>query len=697
MSRLETTLQNLPTVAKYLMVLGVVIFISTLFPNNTRFKYEFAKGQSWKYDDLRAPFDFAVKKTNENIETEKSGLAKNFSPYYEMNLQTVKSKKAAFKKAFDRELEEVKRNDAFRYLPNQPKKYSDLGFKIIDQIYQEGVTQLAPQHLQKEKDFVVNIVKGNTTQKQTIQNLQLPEEINNKVNDLLFQTGLKEVDFLIALMDGFFTPNVFYSDSLTTQFQKEQLSSISLTRGMVTKDSLIVSRNGIVTDDIYQQLISFRDQYEVEVSDKKSSWGVFGGFLILTTLLIGLFLFYLQFYEQRIFEKFTRLVFMMMWIVIFSYLVYIIEDKNILSSYMIPFCIVPLVLRIFFGEQLALFTHIVIVLIASFLSSLGYEFTFLQLLAGIVAVLTPFDGRDWSKFFISLAAIFLAYAVGYLGLSLIKDGQLASVDTSAFGYLFSSTFLCLLAFPLIPLSERLFGFTSSVTLVELSDMNKPLLKELSMRAPGTLQHSLQVANLSEAAATQIGANALLVKVAALYHDIGKLKQPKFYIENQSGTNPHDEIDDMESAKIIIDHVKEGVQMAKKNRLPKLIVDFIRTHHGTTRVEYFYRNYTNKHPEREVDESVFRYPGPNPKTKEETILMIADSLEAACKSLKEPTEKELNDLIDKVLAGKVAQGQLVDSELSFSELEICITEFKKMLKSINHVRIEYPEENEKKDG
>ena len=691
MSRLETTLQNLPTVAKYLMVLGVVLFISTLFPNNTRFKYEFTKGQTWNYDDLRAPFDFAVKKMPEEIQLEQDEIAKDFSPYYEMNLEMAKEKKAAFKKAFDQQLEEVKRDGAFRDVPARPRIYLDYTFNFIDRVYREGVAQLLPQHQEKGKEFVVNIIKGNTTQKQTLENLQIQSKVEDKVADVLFQSGLREADFLIPLMKGFFTPNVFYSDTLTKQFQQEQLSSISFSRGMVTKDSLIISKNGIVTDDIYQQLISFRDQYEVEISDKKHSWGVFAGFFLLTTLLIGLFLFYLQYHEQHIFERFTRLVFMMLWIVIFSYLVYIIESKNILSTYMIPFCIVPLVLRIFFGEQLALFTHIVIVLVASFLSSLGYEFTFLQLLAGIVAVLTPFDGRDWSKFFFSLLAIFLAYAIGNLGLSLIKDGQIASIDTSTFGYLVISVFLCLLAFPLIPLSERLFGFTSSVTLVELSDMNKPLLKELSMKAPGTLQHSLQVANLSEAAATQIGANALLVKVAALYHDIGKLKQPKFYIENQSGTNPHDEIDDMESAKIIIEHVTEGIVMAKKNRLPKLIIDFIRTHHGTTRTEYFYRNYTNKYPEREVDESVFRYPGPNPRTKEETILMIADSLEAACKSLKDPTEKELNDLIDKVLAGKIAQGQLVDSELTFSELEICITEFKKMLKSINHVRIEYPEE------
>ncbi|MEM8908066.1 MAG: HDIG domain-containing metalloprotein, partial [Bacteroidota bacterium] len=427
-----------------------------------------------------------------------------------------------------------------------------------------------------------------------------------------------------------------------------------------------------------------------EVSSKKSHWGVFGGYFLLTSLILGVFILYLQFHEKKIFGSLQQLLFMLMWLLVYSYLVFAVDANKILSVYLIPFCIVPIVIKIFYNERLALFTHIVVVLIASFLSSLGYEFTFLQILAGIVAVLSNIKVRDWTKFFVSMLYIFLAYSVGYLGLSLIDEGSLTTVNWSIYSWIFLNVFLTLLAYPLIPLLERVFGFTSAITLVELSDMDRPLLKELSIKAPGTLQHSLQVANLSEAAASKIGADQLLVKVAALYHDIGKVQQPAYYIENQSGANPHNKTTPLDSAKIIIEHVTEGVKLAKKNRLPKVLIDFIRTHHGTTRVEYFYRNHINQHPGGEVDEHSFRYPGPRPRSKEETILMIADSLEAASKSLKSPSEKDINDLVDKIIAGKITHGQLEDSEMTFAELEICKREFKKLLKSIYHVRIEYPE-------
>jgi putative nucleotidyltransferase with HDIG domain len=386
----------------------------------------------------------------------------------------------------------------------------------------------------------------------------------------------------------------------------------------------------------------------------------------------------------------------MLWLVAFSYLVYAVEQVALLSTYMIPFCIVPIVIKNFYDEQLALFTHLVVILLASFLSSLGYEFTFLQILAGIVVLLSDVDTRDWTRFFYSILYIFVVYLLGYVGLSLIQEGSYQDIDLTVLSWLAISAFMTLLAYPLIPLLERFFGFTSSISLVELSDMNRPLLRQLANKAPGTLQHSLQVANLSEEAARAIGANHLLVKVAALYHDIGKTLQPKFFIENQSNNSPHLSISDKESAEIIISHVTEGVKMAKKARLPNVLIDFILSHHGTTRVEYFYRNYLKDHPEEEVDEQDFRYPGPKPVTKEETILMLADSIEAACKSLKNPTEEALLELIDKIIAGKMAMGQLEDSELTFSELETCKTVFQQLMRSVHHVRIEYPEEQQSEE-
>ncbi len=690
-SKFSTTLQNLPQFFKYIFVVLVVIFISYLFPNNARFKYDFENGQSWRYEDLYAPFEFAILKPEDQVSREIEELKSRFSPYYEMDLNIVRDEKKSFWDSFNQQVEAVRSEGLYKNVLDQPNRYLNYGYRIIDFVYDNGVIELDEQHIGNEDQFVINLRKGNTTQQRTLQSFLNNDKIESIVTDSLFKSGLKEAEFLIPLLKDNFKPNVFYSEPLTQKFLDAQLGSVSGAKGMVRKDELIVQKDGVITDDINRKLLSFKAKYEHEISSKKSHLGVFIGYILLTSLIVGVFILYLQFHAKEVFKSFSQLIFMMMWLVVYSYLVFVVEINSNISAYMIPFCIVPIVIKIFYNDKLALFTHIVVVLIASFLSSLGYEFTFLQILAGIVAILANIQVRDWSRFFFSMLNIFLAYGIGYLGLSLIKSGSIESVDWSVYPWIFLNVFLTLLAYPLIPLLERLFGFTSSITLVELSDMNRPLLKELSIKAPGTLQHSLQVANLSEAAASKIGADQLLVKVAALYHDVGKTLNPTFFIENQSGESPHNQLTNLESAKIIIEHVTEGERLAKKNRLPQLLIDFIMTHHGTTRVEYFYRNFIKENPGKEFDESLFRYPGPRPSTKEQTILMLADSLEAASKSLKNPEEKDIDELADKIIAFKITNGQLEDSEITFEELEICKVEFKKLLKSINHIRIEYPEE------
>lgn len=690
-SKLSNALQNLPNIVKILMVIGVVIFISFLTPNNVKFKYEFEQGQSWRYEDLIAPFDFPIQKTEEEMMSEQANINVDFSPYYYLDPTILKTQKKDFRQAFDEQLESSKRDNQFRDVQRNSGRYLKYGIRFLDNIFNRGIAQILPSHTTKGKDFVVNVVSGNIKKKETLQNLLTVESANELLSDSLPYSRLYEPEFLLPLLTELIEPNLMYNDSLTQKFQNEQLASISSTRGMVKKGDLIIPQNGIVTDDIYQKLVSFRAQYQKKVTDQKSHWGVFLGYFLLAFLIVGTFLAYLQVQATYVYEKFSNLIFMLLWLMVFSYLVYLVELTDNLSSYLIPFCIVPIIVKNFFQERLAIFTHIVVVLIASFLTTLGYEFTFLQILAGIVTVLIYNDMRDWSKFFFTILVIFLTYSVGFLGLNLIKEGDLWNIDWSSYSWFVINAILTLLAYPLIPLLERLFGFTSAITLVELSDLNRPLLKNLSLKAPGTLQHSLQVANLAEAAATEIGANSLLIKVAALYHDIGKTTNPTYYIENQSGRNPHDDLSNFESAKMIISHVTEGVKIAKKNRLPLEIIDIIRSHHGDTRCEYFYRNQLKEFPNQEFDESLFRYPGPRPKTKEETILMCADSLEAASKSLRNPTGQDIDKLVDTIIAGKITNGQFEQSELSFKELDSCILVFKKLLRNINHVRIEYPEE------
>ncbi len=458
------------------------------------------------------------------------------------------------------------------------------------------------------------------------------------------------------------------------------------------KGDVIVAKNQIVNNST----VTILDEYlGPQLSAQNIITGkrivYFAGYFILTALIIGALIFYSSKYFPEIYNKVSGVLFLLIWPVLFSILVFLVNQNAAMSPYLIPFCLVPIIVFNFYGGRLALFIHVVVVLIASFLSGLGYEFTFLQILAGIVTVLIISETRYWNKFFASILIILATYMLGYLGLALINSGSLVKSEYQVFGWLAINSLLLLLAYPFIPLIEKIFGFTSSITLAELSDMNQPLIKELSLKAPGTLQHSLQVANLGEAAAERIGANSLLVKTAALYHDIGKISKAEYFIENSKGENHHNSLSNFESAELIINHVIEGEAIAKKARLPRLIVDMIKSHHGTTRVEYFYRKQMTDEPEREFDESIFRYPGPKPVTKEQTILMIADSIEAASKSLKNPTGQDIDQLIEKIIDYKVNEDQLSDSELNFNELETCKEVFSSLLRSIYHVRIEYPEE------
>jgi putative nucleotidyltransferase with HDIG domain len=694
MSTWKSTIGRLPNFMKYMLVLGVIVFIGFLFPNNFKFKYEYDKGQEWTYDDLRAPFDFAIRKPANEIEQERERVRVNHSPYYEFDPDISKISIEAFKVSFDQQLQQVAKEGQFVDVERRPKRYLKFGEAFLSRLYDRGIVELDAQHKKATPDFVVNILRGNTTHPQTIDNLLLENEARALLSDSLPYSRLAEPEFLFPILEKSIIANVIYNDSLTRNLLEEELGQIALYKGRVSKGEVIVTRGGYITDEIYRKLLSYEEKFEREITSEQSYYGILGGYFLLSALIIGIFLAYIKLYTPSVFDKFNKLLFVMLWLVAYSYLVYAVETLSILSAYMIPFCIVPIVIKTFFDVRLALFTHLSVVLLASFLSSLGYEFTFLQIIAGIAILLSDVDTRNWTRFFYSLFIIFLLYALGYIGLSLIQEGQLADIDWRVLSWLLISIFLTLLAYPLIPLLERLFGFTSSFTLLELSDMNRPLLRKMATEAPGTLQHSLQVANLCEEAARKIGADHLLVKAGALYHDIGKIKNPGFFIENQSGKSPHEELSSLESAEKIISHITEGLKMAKKARLPKELTDFIKTHHGTTRVEYFYRKHLQANPDSEIDESLFRYPGPRPQTKEQTIMMMADSIEAACKSLKNPTVEDLDGLIEKIIAGKIQHGQLEESNLTFQELETCKEVFKQLMRSVYHVRIEYPEESDK---
>ncbi len=682
---------HFPVIIRGLLFAGLVAFITFLLPSQVKVHYEVKPGQTWRFDDLVAPFDFAVRKPAEEIEEEQRRAMEDFSPYYRFNPKVAEDRIAHFEQSLRSQLPQLKASGDFPDVVSKPEAYLNYGKRILRRLFDRGIILPAPEHAGKGKAFVINVIQGNTSQQQTLEYFYSEKRAQALLIDSLPSSGLAEPDFLYPLLEKSIMPNLTYDAVITENFRREMVAAIPTHRGMVRKGELLVMRNGLVTEEVYQKIVSMQEQYDEEFSGRFSATGIGVGYFLLAFILTLMYFVYLKTREPEVLRQLPRLIFVLSWIALYSWLVYWAERSNPFNAYFIPFCIAPIILHTFFDKRLAFFTHVITILTASFITSLGWDFTFLQMVAGIVVLLTNVDVNNWSRFFLSILAVLSTMLASFTGLTLVEQGSLNQWNWTIFTWIFLSAFLTLLALPLVPLLERVFGFISPLRLRELMDLNRPLLQELALKAPGTLQHSIQVGNLCEAAAREIGADALLLKVGALYHDVGKMLNPDYFVENQSGAeSPHEEKSPLESARIIIGHVTEGAQMAKKHRLPQILIDFITTHHGTTRVEYFYRKMLNEWPEMDVTEFDFQYPGPKPRTKEQTIMMMADSIEAACRSLKNPTEQAIIELIDKVIDGKISQGQMEESALNFRELEVCRHSFRKTMRSVHHQRIEYPE-------
>ncbi len=656
------------------LVLLVVIFIGFLFPQGARFNLDYKKLEIWQHDDLLAPFEFPLLKNEQELRKARDEARNNFIPYFKRTKYSGKVNDQVA--VYIDGMKDSLKNNVFRQLLTY--------LKACDGKILIGEEQLRVEGEKKSSFYILEKPAKNLY---TSTDYILIDSYHQKLSSLLNEKYITELNRLIFI-------EAEVDEKRTDKALKESIQQAISSEIIIRKGELIVSRGSLITSPIFQKLISLEDAFSRKEVNFIDGLGSFFGHIILTFLILAALVLYLYFHFPSILASPKELGFILLWILVFPFLVFQIERTPNLSSYMIPFCIAPIVIKTYYEERLALFVHIVIVLICSFLSRLGYEFTFLQILAGIVTVLLIEETRYWDRFFISILIIIMTYFLGFLGLSMANTNMFTGgFDPTVFKWLGINGVLILLAYPFIPLFSKLFGFTSSITLTELADLNKPLLKKLSLNAPGTFQHSLQVSNLSEGAAEKIGANSLLLKVAALYHDIGKLKNPMLFIENQSETNynPHDEMSYFDSARGIIEHVTEGEKMAKARGLPKEIIQMIKSHHGTTRVEFFYRKQLSEYPEREFDHTLFEYPGPKPVTKEETILMLADSLEASSKSLKQPTGQDIDELVEKIVRQKLENEQLSKSKFTFEELIICENVFKELLRSINHVRVEYPEE------
>ena len=671
---------------KFSLILISIFIIALLCPRQRVFDFQFAQDQYWQYDDLIAQQDIPLLKFEEELQEERQAIKERFLPYFLFDKSVKDSLITIFKSEFELRLTELGDGAPFKDLLRNPKAYESYSIELLDRIYNTGIIEDSI----REDHTVFNLVKDITSSQRLAKEFYDIEQYKELIRDTLKYSGLEDSEFLLPLLPMFIKANVRYSDDLTQQYLQAELSEVLEANGVIKQGTPIVNSGDYIGPSSYRKLYSFKQYQEDISSDSMSYWMVFSGYFLLLLLLMTIFWLYLLNTMPEILKELRHLLFMLLLIVGYSYLTFAVESIDGLSAYLIPFAIVPMVVRIFYSDRLALFVHLIIVIVASLISKEGYQFTIIQLMVGISAILSKPNARNWNAFFKSILWIFISYIFAFFGTSLLQGMVFDAVYFQFLIWLALNALLCLLAFPLIPLLERIFGFTSDFTLVELSDLNHPLLKDMAEHASGTLQHSLQVSNLAEAAAERIKANGLLVKVGALFHDIGKLEEPLMFIENQKSENPHDKLSSIESAKVIISHVTNGVELALKHKLPSPLIEFIRTHHGTTRTEYFYKTALQQSKDGEVEESDFIYPGPLPYTKEQSILMLADSLEAASKSLKSPTAADIDTLVDKIVDSKIAGGQLNESPLSFQELDLCKTVFKLRLKSINHVRLKYPE-------
>ncbi len=505
----------------------------------------------------------------------------------------------------------------------------------------------------------------------------------------------KKDDNIISFFRGMniasvFKSNLLYNSDFTEKIKKEELSEISQTRGFIKAGEKIIYKNEVVDIEKYRILISLKKEYEKSVGLSANHSLIVGGHILLIVIFLLTVVLFIYNYKPEILQCTRQVILILLLIVLFVVFASLTVKYDIINIYIIPFALLPIVIKVFFDERIALFVHIVTVFIIGFILPNSFEFILLQFTSGFAAIFALSTLSRRGQIYISSAGAILALSILYLAIALIQEGDFSKIKWIYFTYFGANSLLLLLAYPLIFAFEKIFGFISDVTLLEISNTNSPLLQELAQKAPGTFQHSIQVANLAEAAASKISANSLLVRAGALYHDVGKSFSPIFFIENQvSGINPHDSIEFDKSAEIIINHVKKGVELAQKYKLPNQVIDFIRTHHGTTKVQYFYKSYVTKYPESKVDISKFTYPGSPPFSKEMAVLMMADSIEAAARSIKSIDKEKINALVENIIDYQIKENQFIDTDITFREITTIKKIFKKMLINIYHARIEYP--------
>jgi hypothetical protein len=678
--------RNNTIIYKVILFLITTVAIVYLFPKGGQFKYDFSNGQLWKYDNLYATFDFAIQKTAEEISLEKQQIKTNTKLYFLYDTELVSKVNETFKNRIGL----LEANDSLT--TEDVKRLKSVGESVINKVYKPGFLAALSENRVSGNKQIIALKKDNEVQDVLFKSLLTSKDVLTIINTNLGKEpnslGQKS---LLNILASIIKPNISYDKAFTNKVVENDISRISYTQGKVTEGELIILKGGIVEGKKLAILNSLKSESESKVwTDSNYNWIVFG-YTILVSLALLMLLLFLHKYRFETFENNNKVTFIFFNVFAIIFIQTLVIKYNSDYLYIVPLSILPIIIKAFFDARLGLFTHVLTVLLLGYIVPNSFEFIYLHIIAGIVTILTVSELYKRANLFISVAQITGIYMITYFAFSIIKEGNASQINGDYFMLFAANGALSFLSIILIYIYEKVFGLVSDVTLLELSNTNAKLLRELNEKAPGTFQHSMQVANLAEAAANEIGANSMLVRTGALYHDIGKMLNPMYFVENQiTGVNPHNDLSPRDSSKIITDHVIKGVELAKKYKLPDRIIDFIRTHHGTTSTYYFYKKEQELNPDTVIDIKKFQYQGPIPFSKETAILMMCDAAEAASKSIKSPTAQSIDTLIDKIIDKQMADNQFLNSDITFREITVIKKVIKKKLMNMYHLRVEYPE-------
>lgn len=664
-------------------VIVVVLLLVYFLPRETKFGYEYEQGRPWRYNSLIATFDFPVYKTPDEVKAERDSALSQFQPFYTEDVQIAQRQIAAFETAW--------RAGRFGDVPAHCLNHVD---KMLRGVYEAGMVPSADlSQMAKERTPGVRVVEGTEAVTRPITELY---STRSAYEYIVYADTINFPRELLARcnINEYLSPNLSIDSAKTSAVREDLLAAVSPASGMVQSGQRIIDRGEIISAEQYKILQSFERETVRRNDLSKGMWQVVTGQVIFVLCVIVAFVFYLRLFRREYLRSPHSILLLSSLIAIFPLITYAMVDQKFLNVYMVPYAMVPIFVRIFMDSRTAFMTMVCSVILSSLALHSNYEFVVVQFMSGMTAIYALRDLTERSQLLRVALAVFVTSSAIMLGYDLSQGIEFSHLDRSMYVYNAVNGVLLLFAYPLLYMIEKLFGFTSSVTLVELSNTNNSVLRRMSKVAQGTFVHSLQVANLAAEVADKIGAKPQLVRTGALYHDIGKMLNPAFFTENQTGVNPHDELTEERSAQIIISHVTEGLKLADKYHLPKVIRDFISTHHGRSQVKYFYIQWKNKHQGEEPDAKLFTYPGPNPFTREQAILMMCDAVEASSRSLKEFTEESIKELVNRIIDGQVQAGYFRECPITFRDIADAKRVLAESLKTIYHTRIAYPELNAK---